>query len=66
MVEQITIWRVVVCVAHAAVDQARRQNPTTKCNAASLQKPLRSARGGLDRFHVLITAKPSNARDLQS
>ena len=66
MVEQTTIRRVVVREAHVAVDQARRMNPTTQCNAGSFQKPSRSARGGLDRRHALFTAKPSNALAIQN
>ena len=41
-----TIRRVVVSLANAAVNRARKKNPKTKCNTASFQKRFRSARGG--------------------
>ena len=60
------IRRVVVFLAHAAVDPARQRNPKTDCQTRDFQKPLRSARGGPERFHALISAKPSNALVLQN
>ena len=61
-----TIRRVVVSLANAAVDQARRKNPKTKCNTRSFQKRFRSARGGRERLHALIFAKSPNVLDLQN
>ena len=59
-----TMRRVVVSLANAAVDQARRKNPKTKCNTGSFQKRFRSARGGRERLHALIFAKHPNVLDL--
>ena len=59
-----TIRRVVVSLANAAVDQARRKNPKTKFNTASFQKRFRSARGGRERLQALIFAKYPNVLDL--
>ena len=61
-----TIRRVVVSLANAAVDQARRKNPKTKCNTGSFQKRFRSARGGRERLPALISAKSPNVLDLQN
>ena len=61
-----TIRRVVVSLANAAVDEARRKNPKTKCNTRSFQKRFRSARGGRERLHALIFAKSPNVLDLQN
>ena len=58
-----TIRRVVVSLANAAVDQARRQNPKTKCNTGSFQLRLRSACGGPERLQALISAKSPNILD---
>jgi hypothetical protein len=59
-----TIRRVVVSLANAAVDRARRRNPKTKANTARFQKQFRSARGGRERLHALIFAKSPNVLDL--
>lgn len=59
-----TIRRVVVSLANAAVDQARKKNPKTKCNTGSFQKRFRSARGGRERLRALISAKYPNVLDL--
>jgi len=59
-----TIRRVVVSLANAAVDRARKKNPKTKCNTRSFQKRFRSARGGRERLHALIFAKSPNVLDL--
>lgn len=59
-----TIRRVVLSLANAAVDQARKKNPKTKCNTGSFQKRFRSARGGRQRLHALIFAKSPNVLDL--
>ena len=61
-----TIRRVVVSLANAAVDQARRKNPKTKCNTGSFQKRFRSARGGRERLPALISAKSPNVLDLHN
>lgn len=59
-----TIRRVVVSLANAAVNRARRENPKTKCNTASFQKRFRSARGGRQRLHSLVFAKSPDVLDL--
>jgi hypothetical protein len=61
-----TIRRVVVCLANAAVDRARKNNPKTKSNVGSFQKRFRSARGGRERLHALIWAKCPNVLDLHN
>ena len=64
--EDGTIRRVVVSMANAAVDQARRKNPKTKCNTGRFQKQFRSARGGRERLQALIFARYPNVLDLQN
>jgi hypothetical protein len=59
-----TIRRVVLSLANAAVDQARKQNPKTKYNTKSFQQRFRSARGGRERLLALIFAKSPNVLDL--
>ena len=59
-----TIRRVVVSLANAAVNRARKKNPKTKCNTGSFQKRFRSAHGGRERLHALIFAKSPNVLDL--
>jgi predicted transposase YbfD/YdcC len=59
-----TIRRVMVSLANAAVNRARRKSPKTKCNTGSFQKRFKSARGGRERLHALITAKFPNIHDL--
>jgi hypothetical protein len=59
-----TIRRVVVSLANAAVDLARKKNPKTKSNTGSFQKRFRSARGGRQRLHALIFAKSPAILDL--
>jgi predicted transposase YbfD/YdcC len=59
------IRRVVVSLANEAVDKARKKNPKTKCNTRSFQKHFRSARGGRERLHALISAKSPSVPDLQ-
>ena len=61
-----TIRRVIVSLANAAVNQARKNNPKTKCNTRSFQKRFRSARGGRERLDALISAKYPNVLDLQN
>ena len=60
-----TIRRVVVSLANAAVNRARKKNPKTKCNTSSFQKRFRSARGGRERLHALIFAKSPDVLDLE-
>ena len=59
-----TIRRIVVSLANAAVDQARKKNPKTKSNTGSFQKRFRSARRGRERLNALIFAKSPNVLDL--
>jgi hypothetical protein len=59
-----TIRRVVVSLANAAVNQARKKNPKTKSNTRSFQKRFRSARGGRERLHALVFAKSPALLDL--
>lgn len=59
-----TIRRVVLSLANAAVDQARKRNPKTKHNTKSYQQRFRSARGGRERLQALIFAKFPNVLDL--
>jgi len=58
-----TIRRVVVSLANAAVNRARKQNPKTMCNTGTFQSRFKSARGGRERLHALITAKSPNIFD---
>lgn len=59
-----TIRRVIVSLANAAVNRARKENPKTKINTGSFQKRFRSARGGRNRLHALIFAKSPAVLDL--
>jgi hypothetical protein len=59
------IRRVVVSLANAAVNRARKKNPKTKCNTGTFQKQFRSARGGRQRLHALILAKHPAVLDLE-
>ena len=61
-----SIRRVLVSLANAAVDKARRKNPKTKCNTRNFQKQFRSARGGRERLQALISANYPNVLDLQN
>ena len=61
-----TIRRVVVSLANAAVDQARRKHPKTKCNTGSFQQRFRSARGGRERLQALISAKSPDILNLHN
>jgi len=58
------IRRVIVSLANAAVDQARKVKPKTKCNTRSFRQHFLSARGGRERLHALLSAKNPNALDL--
>ena len=59
-----TIRRVVLSLANAAVDKARKKNPKTKANTKSFQQRFRSARGGRERLRALIFAKSPNVLPL--
>ena len=59
-----TIRRVVLSLANAAVDKARKNNPKTKSNTKTFQQRFRSARGGRERLHALVFAKSPNVLDL--
>jgi len=59
-----TIRRVVLSLANAAVDQARKNNPKTKSNTKTFQQRFRSARGGRERLQALLFAKSPNVLDL--
>jgi hypothetical protein len=59
-----TVRRVVLSLANAVVDRARKQNPKTKYNTKSFQQRFRSARGGRERLHALVFAKSPNVLDL--
>lgn len=59
-----TIRRVVVSLANAAVNRARKKNPKTKCNTGTFQSRFQSARGGRERLRALIHAKFPNLLDL--
>lgn len=59
------IRRVIVSLANAAVDQARKVKPKTKCNTRSFQQRFLSARGGRQRLHALLFAKIPATLNLQ-
>jgi len=61
-----TIRRVVVSLANAAVNRARKKNPKTKCNTSTFQQQFRSARGGRERLQALIFAKSPRLLDLEN
>ncbi len=58
------IRRVVLSLANAAVDIARKHNPKSKFNTKSFQQRFRSARGGRERLQALILAKKPAVLDL--
>ena len=51
------IRRVVLSLANAAVDAARKLNPKTKANTKSFRQRFLSARQGVRRLHALIFSK---------
>jgi hypothetical protein len=55
---------VVVSLANAAVNRARKKNPKSKCNTRTFQNRFQSARGGRQRLHALIHANSPNVLDL--
>ncbi|MDO8706242.1 MAG: hypothetical protein Q7J84_14975 [Sulfuricaulis sp.] len=59
-----TIRRIVVSLANAAVNRARKLHPKSKCNTGTFQSRFKSARGGRERLHALIHAKFPNLLDL--
>jgi hypothetical protein len=59
-----TLRRVVLSLANAAVDKARKLNPKTKANTKTFQQRFRSARGGRERLQALVFAKSPNVLDL--
>lgn len=59
------IRRVVLSLANAAVDCARKANPKTKFGTKKFQQSFRSARGGRERLHALIFAKRPAVSDLR-
>ena len=61
-----TIRRIVVSLANAAVNRARRKNPKTKCNTRSFQQRFHSACGGRERLHALIFAKSPDVLSLEN
>jgi hypothetical protein len=58
------IRRLLVSLANAAVDRARRLNPKTKRNTKSFRQRLTSASGGRQRLHAMIFAKHPAVLDL--
>jgi hypothetical protein len=60
------IRRVIVSLANAAVDRARKAKPKTKCNTKSFRQRFLSARGGRERLDALLFAKSPNVLDLQN
>jgi hypothetical protein len=61
-----TIRRVILSMANAAVDQARKKNPKSKFNTRTFQQRFRSARGGRERLHALIFARCPDVLNLQN
>ena len=59
-----TLRRVVLSLANAAVDRARRKKPKTKSNTKTFQQRFRSARGGRERLQAIVFAKSPNVLDL--
>lgn len=60
------IRRVIVSLANAAVDRARKAKPKTKCNTKSFRQRFLSARGGRERLDALLFAKSPSVLDLQN
>lgn len=58
------IRRLIVSLANAAVDQARKRRPKTKANTKTFRKRFLSARGGRERLQALIFAKHPQLFDL--
>lgn len=58
------IRRLIVSLANAAVNRARKHRPKTKANTKSFRNRFRSAQGGRQRLHALIFAKHPQILDL--
>jgi len=58
------VRRVVLSLSNAAVDEARKQNPKSKCNTKSFRQRFLSARGGRERLQALVFAKNPAVLDL--
>lgn len=59
-----TLRRVVISLAHAAVNRTRQENPKTKRNTGAFQQRLRSVRGGRERLQALVFAKSPDVLSL--
>ena len=59
------IRRVIVSLANAAVDRARKAKPKTKCNTKSFRQRFLSARGGRERLDALLFAKQPDVLNFQ-
>ncbi len=59
-----SIRRLIVSLANAAVNHARKRHPKTKANAKTFRQRFLSANGGLQRLHALIFAKHPQLLDL--
>lgn len=59
------IRRVVLSLANAVVDLARKANPKTKANTKTFRQRFRSSRGGRERLQALIFAKVPDLLDLK-
>ena len=59
-----TIRRVVVSLANAFVNRARKKNPKSKHRTSTFQSRFKSDRGGRERLYALIHAKFPNVLDL--
>ena len=60
------IRRIVLSLANAAVDHARKAHPKTKANTKSFRQRFRAAQGGRERLHALIFAKHPDVLDLKN
>jgi predicted transposase YbfD/YdcC len=58
------IRRLIVSLANAAVNRARKRRPKTKANTKSFRKRFLSARGGRQRLHALVFDKHPQLLDL--
>ena len=59
------VRRVVLSLANAAVDLARKAHPKTKANTKSFRQRFRASRGGRERLRALIFAKVPDVLDLK-
>lgn len=59
------IRRVVLSLANAAVDKARKTNAKSKFNTKSFRQRFLTARGGRERLRALIFAKSPTVLDLE-